>query len=91
MLAARTGAAGSQIPEENPKLRKQSGLLLGSKDKSARKAVESGKDGRGPASQGQLRARQLAMVREVEMSWYLRLHGLSGEQTTASTTGMPHR
>lgn len=91
MLAARTGAAGTQIPEENPKLRKQSGLP-GSKDKPARRATESVRDGaRGPSSQSQLRARQLAQAREVEMNLYLQLHELSTEHTTAHTTGMWHR
>ncbi|XP_070365714.1 voltage-gated potassium channel subunit beta-1 isoform X1 [Equus asinus] len=92
MLAARTGVAGSQISEENSKLRKQSGLSIGSKDRSPKKASENGKDSSlGPSQQSQLRARQLALVREVEMNWYLQLWELSCEHTTASTTGMPHR
>ena len=45
MLAARTGAAGSQTSEENSKLRKQSGLSIGSKDRSPKKASENGQDG----------------------------------------------
>ena len=44
MLAARTGAAGGQISEENPKLRKLSGFSVGSKDKSPKKAAENGKE-----------------------------------------------
>ncbi|XP_031305480.1 voltage-gated potassium channel subunit beta-1 isoform X1 [Camelus dromedarius] len=92
MLAARTGAVGSQISEENPKLRKQSGFSIGSKDKSPKKAAENGKDSSlSPSGQTQLRARQLALVREVEMNWYLKLWDLSSEHTTAYTTGMPHR
>ncbi|XP_006908267.1 voltage-gated potassium channel subunit beta-1 isoform X1 [Pteropus alecto] len=91
MLSARTGAAGSQI-EENTKLRKQSGLSAVGKDKSPKKASENGKDSSlGPSGQIQLRARQLALVREVEMNWYLKLCDLSSEHTTAYTTGMPHR
>uniref|UniRef100_A0A8C6DPG8 Voltage-gated potassium channel subunit beta-1 n=1 Tax=Moschus moschiferus TaxID=68415 RepID=A0A8C6DPG8_MOSMO len=92
MLAARTGAAGGQISEENPKLRKLSGFSVGSKDKSPKKAAENGKDSSlSPSGQTQLRARQLALVREVEMNWYLKLWELSTEHTTAYTTGMPHR
>nr|XP_005896681.1 PREDICTED: voltage-gated potassium channel subunit beta-1 isoform X1 [Bos mutus] len=92
MLAARTGAAGGQISEENPKLRKLSGFSVGSKDKSPKKAAENGKDSSlSPLGQTQLRARQLALVREVEMNWYLKLWELSTEHTTAYTTGMPHR
>ncbi|XP_040336504.1 voltage-gated potassium channel subunit beta-1 isoform X1 [Herpailurus yagouaroundi] len=92
MLAARTGAAGSQISEENPKFRRQSGLSTGGKDKSPKKASENGKDGSlSPTGQTQLRARQLALVREVEMNWYLKLYDLSSEHTAAHTTGMPHR
>ncbi|XP_012871623.1 PREDICTED: voltage-gated potassium channel subunit beta-1 isoform X1 [Dipodomys ordii] len=92
MLAARTGAAGSQISEENPKLRKQSVFAVGGKDKSPKKASENVKDGSPSASgQSQLRARQLALLREVEMNWYLKLCDLSTEQTTACVTGMPHR
>ncbi|ELW65189.1 Voltage-gated potassium channel subunit beta-1 [Tupaia chinensis] len=91
MLAARTGAAGSQISEENTKLRKQSGFSAGGKDKSPKKASENGKDSSlSPSGQSQLRARQLALLREVEMNWYLQLCDLSSEHTTASTTGMPH-
>ncbi|XP_027958859.1 voltage-gated potassium channel subunit beta-1 isoform X1 [Eumetopias jubatus] len=92
MLAARTGAAGSQTAEEHAKLRKQSGLSIGGKDKSPKKAPENGKDSSlSPSGQSQLRARQLALVREVEMNWYLKLYELSGEHTSACTTGMPHR
>ena len=92
MLAARTGTAGSQILEEKPKLRKLSGLPIGSIDKSPKKASENGKDSSlSPSGQTQLRARQLALVREVEMNWYLKLWELSSEHTTAYTTGMPHR
>ncbi|XP_022365034.1 voltage-gated potassium channel subunit beta-1 isoform X1 [Enhydra lutris kenyoni] len=92
MLAARTGAAGSQIAEEHPKLRKQSGLSTGCKDKSPKKAPDDGKDSSlSPSGQSQLRARQLALVREAEMNWYLKLYELSGEHTSAYTTGMPHR
>ncbi|XP_071070680.1 voltage-gated potassium channel subunit beta-1 isoform X1 [Dasypus novemcinctus] len=92
MLAARTGAAGSQISEENARLRKQPGLSIGAKDRSPKKASENGKDSSlGPSGQTQLRARQLALLREVEMSWYLQLCGLSAEQSAAHSRGMPHR
>ncbi|KAL2804561.1 voltage-gated potassium channel subunit beta-1 isoform 1 [Daubentonia madagascariensis] len=92
MLAARTGVAGSQISEENTKLRKQSGFSVTGKDKSPKKAPENGKDSSlSPSGQSQLRARQLALLREVEMNWYLKLCDLSSERTTAHTTGMPHR
>lgn len=92
MLAARTGAAGSQITEETSKLRKQSAFSVGSKDRSPKKASENVKDGSlSPSGQSQLRARQLAQLREVEMNWYLKLCDLSSEHTTAYTTGMPHR
>lgn len=92
MLAARTGAAGSQISEDNSKFRKQSGLSSGGKDKSPKKAPENVKDSSlSPCGQSQLRARQLALLREVEMNWYLKLCELSSEHTTAHTTGMPHR
>lgn len=92
MLAARTRTVGSQISEEDPKLRKLSGLPIESKDKSPKKASESGKDSSlSPSGQTQLRARQLALVREVEVNWYLKLWELSSEHTTAYTTGMPHR
>ncbi|KAM9189969.1 voltage-gated potassium channel subunit beta-1 isoform 4-T4 [Dugong dugon] len=92
MLAARTGAAGSQMSEEHTKLRKQSGFSVGGKDKSPKKAPENGKDcSLSPSGQTQLRVRQLALLREVEMNWYLKLCDLSSEHTTACTTGMPHR
>uniref|UniRef100_A0A8C3YT53 Voltage-gated potassium channel subunit beta-1 n=1 Tax=Catagonus wagneri TaxID=51154 RepID=A0A8C3YT53_9CETA len=92
MLAARTGAAGSQISEENHRLRRLSGLSIGSKDKSPKKTAEKGKDSSlSPSGQTQLRARQLALAREVEMNWYLKLWELSSEHTIACTTGMPHR
>ncbi|XP_021558234.1 voltage-gated potassium channel subunit beta-1 isoform X1 [Neomonachus schauinslandi] len=92
MLAARTGAAGSQTAEEHTKLRKQSGLSIGGKDKSPKKAPENGKDSSlSPSGQSQLRARQLALVREVEMNWYLKLYELSGEHTSAGASGVPHR
>ncbi|EAW78736.1 potassium voltage-gated channel, shaker-related subfamily, beta member 1, isoform CRA_e [Homo sapiens] len=92
MLAARTGAAGSQISEENTKLRRQSGFSVAGKDKSPKKASENAKDSSlSPSGESQLRARQLALLREVEMNWYLKLCDLSSEHTTVCTTGMPHR
>ncbi|XP_066889998.1 voltage-gated potassium channel subunit beta-1 isoform X1 [Kogia breviceps] len=92
MLADGTGTAESQISEEKPKLRKLSGLPIGSKDKSPKKASEGGKDSSlSPSGQTQLRARQLALVRDVEVNWYLKLWELSSEHTTAYTTSMPHR
>ncbi|XP_063476368.1 voltage-gated potassium channel subunit beta-1 isoform X1 [Symphalangus syndactylus] len=92
MLAARTGAAGSQISEENTKLKRQSGFSVAGKDKSPKKASENAKDSSlSPSGESQLRARQLALLREVEMNWYLKLCDLSSEHTTACTTGMPHR
>ncbi|NP_001164427.1 voltage-gated potassium channel subunit beta-1 [Oryctolagus cuniculus] len=92
MLAARTGAAGSQIAEESSKLRKQAAFSGGSKDRSPKKASENVKDSSlSPSGQSQVRARQLALLREVEMNWYLKLCELSSEHTTAYTTGMPHR
>ncbi|XP_011814397.1 PREDICTED: voltage-gated potassium channel subunit beta-1 isoform X1 [Colobus angolensis palliatus] len=92
MLAARTGAAGSQISEENTKLRRQSGFSVAGKDKSPKKASENATDSSlSPSGESQLRARQLALLREVEMNWYLKLCDLSSEHTTACTTGMPHR
>uniref|UniRef100_A0A2K5E602 Voltage-gated potassium channel subunit beta-1 n=1 Tax=Aotus nancymaae TaxID=37293 RepID=A0A2K5E602_AOTNA len=92
MLAARTGAAGSQISEENAKLRKQSGFSVAGKDKSPKKASENGKGSSlSPSGQSELRARQLALLREVEMNCYLKLCDLSSEHTTACTTGMRYR
>lgn len=82
MLSARV------VEESNTtKLRKQA-----AKDKPPKKATDNGKDGSlSPARQSQLRAQQLALVREMEMNWYLKLCDLSFEGTTAYITGMPHR
>ncbi|XP_062950959.1 voltage-gated potassium channel subunit beta-1 isoform X1 [Cynocephalus volans] len=92
MLAARTGAAGSQISDGKSKLRKQSGFSTLGKDKSPKKASENEKDScLSPSGKSQLRAQHLAALREVEMSWYLQLCDLSSEHATATTTGMPHR
>eukprot|EP00071_Canis_lupus_P030932 XP_022264489.1 voltage-gated potassium channel subunit beta-1 isoform X1 [Canis lupus familiaris] len=92
MLAARSGAAGNQIAEDSTRLRKQSGLSVGGKDRSPKKASEGGKDGSlSPSVPARLRVRPVALGRDVELSWYLRLQELSSEHTTACTTGMPHR
>lgn len=73
------------------KVRKQPGSG-GGKEKLPKKASENGKDGSlSPAGQTQLRAQQLALVREVEMNWYLKLCDLSHDGTTACITGMLHR
>ncbi|KAM5275729.1 voltage-gated potassium channel subunit beta-1 isoform 1-T1 [Hipposideros larvatus] len=91
MLSVRSGPVGNDISEEN-KLKRQSGLSAGGKDKSPKKASENGKDSSlSPSGQSQLRARQLALLREVEMNWYLKLFNLSSDRSTAVTTGMPHR
>lgn len=39
----------------------------------------------------QQKARRLALLRELEMSWYLKACQLSYEYTVAYTSGMPHR
>ncbi|GAB0193796.1 voltage-gated potassium channel subunit beta-1 [Grus japonensis] len=91
MLAARTGTVGNKNAEEALKLRKQSVLSLGSRDRALKNSSESGKEGRARASQPQQRARRLALLRELEMNWYLRVCELSHEYTIAYTTGMPHR
>ncbi|XP_027731734.1 voltage-gated potassium channel subunit beta-1 isoform X1 [Vombatus ursinus] len=92
MLAARTGAVGSKISEESTKLRKQSVLSVGSKDKSPKRAPENATDNQLSTSDlSQLRARRLALLRELEMNWYLKIWDLSSEHTVAHTTGMPHR
>ncbi|XP_061861569.1 voltage-gated potassium channel subunit beta-1 isoform X1 [Colius striatus] len=91
MLAARTGTVGNKNPEETLKLRKQSVLSLGSRERALKSSSEAGKEGRGRAGLPQQRARRLALLRELEMNWYLRVCELSHEYTIAYTTGMPHR
>ncbi|OPJ85465.1 hypothetical protein AV530_001690 [Patagioenas fasciata monilis] len=91
MLAARTGTVGNKNAEEALKLRKQSVLSLGSRDRAPKCPSEGGKEPRGRAGQPQQRARRLALLRELETNWYLRLCELSHEFTIAYTTGMPHR
>ncbi|PKK23487.1 potassium channel, voltage gated subfamily A regulatory beta subunit 1, transcript variant X3 [Columba livia] len=91
MLAARTGTVGNKNAEDALKLRKQSVLSLGSRDRAPKCPSEGGKEARGRAGQPQQRARRLALLRELETNWYLRLCELSHEFTIAYTTGMPHR
>ncbi|XP_057277684.1 voltage-gated potassium channel subunit beta-1 isoform X1 [Pezoporus wallicus] len=91
MLAARTGTVGNKNAEETLKLRKQSVLSLGSRERAVKSNSESGKESRARAGQLQQRARRLALLRELEMNWYLRVCELSHEYTIAYTTGMPHR
>ncbi|XP_062354932.1 voltage-gated potassium channel subunit beta-1 isoform X3 [Cinclus cinclus] len=91
MLAARTGTVGGKSADESLKLRKQSVLSLGSRERALKSSAESSKEGRARAGQPQQRARRLALLRELEMNWYLRLCELSHEYTIAYTTGMPHR
>ncbi|NXE15420.1 KCAB1 protein, partial [Lophotis ruficrista] len=91
MLAARTGTMGNKSAEEPLKLRKQSTLSLGSRERVLKSSSEGGKEGRGRPGQPQQRARRLALLRELEMNWYLRVCELSHEYTIAYTTGMPHR
>ncbi|XP_054241688.1 voltage-gated potassium channel subunit beta-1 isoform X4 [Indicator indicator] len=91
MLAARTGTMGNKNAEESLKLRKQSVLSLGSRERALKTTSESGKESRGRGGQPQQRARRLALLRELEMNWYLRVCELSHEYTIAYTTGMPHR
>ncbi|NXK68159.1 KCAB1 protein, partial [Sylvietta virens] len=91
MLAARTGTVGGKSADESLKLRKQSVLSLGSRDRALKSSAEGSKEGRARAGQPQQRARRLALLRELEMNWYLRVCELSHEYTIAYTTGMPHR
>uniref|UniRef100_A0A8D2MY53 Voltage-gated potassium channel subunit beta-1 n=1 Tax=Zonotrichia albicollis TaxID=44394 RepID=A0A8D2MY53_ZONAL len=95
MLAARTGTVGGKGADEALKLRKQSVLSVGSRERALRGSADGSKDGQGQArarpGQPQQRARRLALLRELEMNWYLRVCELSHEFTIAYTTGMPHR
>lgn len=91
MLAARTGTVGGKSADESLKLRKQSVLSLGSRDRAVKSSAESSKESRARPGQPQQRARRLALLRELEMNWYLRVCELSQEFTIAYTTGMPHR
>lgn len=91
MLAARTGTVGGKSADESLKLRKQSVLSLGSRDRALKSSAESSKEGRPRVGQPHQRARRLALLRELEMNWYLRVCELSHEYTIAYTTGMPHR
>ncbi|NXB47388.1 KCAB1 protein, partial [Leucopsar rothschildi] len=91
MLAARTGTVGGKSADESLKLRKQSVLSLGSRERALKSSAEGSKEGRARPGQPQQRARRLALLRELEMNWYLRLCELSHEYTIAYTTGMPHR
>ncbi|NWT70276.1 KCAB1 protein, partial [Prunella himalayana] len=91
MLAARTGTVGGKSADESLKLRKQSVLSLGSRERALKSSAEGSKEGRARAGQPQQRARRLALLRELEMNWYLRVCELSHEYTIAYTTGMPHR
>ncbi|KFP05806.1 Voltage-gated potassium channel subunit beta-1, partial [Calypte anna] len=92
MLAARTGTMGNKNAEEALKLRKQSVLSLGSRERARKSSSESGKE-RGARSVPALQpsARRLALLRELEMNWYLRGCELSREFTIASTTRTPNR
>ena len=90
MLAARTGTVGNKNAEEALKLRKQSVLSLGSRERASRGSTEGTKEARAKLA-AQQRARRLALLRELEMSWYLRGCELSHEHTVAYTTGMPRR
>lgn len=92
MIAARTGSVGSRGPDETSRLRKQSVLSLGNRDRAPKTSSETSKDNRLNATgQMQQRARRLALMRELEMNWYLNICELSYEHTVAYTTGMPHR
>ncbi|XP_019327567.1 PREDICTED: voltage-gated potassium channel subunit beta-1 isoform X4 [Aptenodytes forsteri] len=91
MLAARTGTMGNKNAEEVLKLRKQSVHSLGSRERPLKSSSENGKESRARAGQPQQHAWRLALLRELEMNWYLRVCELSHEYTIAYTTGMPHR
>ncbi|XP_065266617.1 voltage-gated potassium channel subunit beta-1 isoform X4 [Emys orbicularis] len=92
MFAARTGTVGSKNLDETAKLRKHSVLSLGSREKAPKSSSESSKDNRlNTTGQTQQRGWRLALMRELEMNWYLKICNLSYEHTIAYTTGMPHR
>ncbi|XP_077682355.1 voltage-gated potassium channel subunit beta-1 isoform X4 [Eretmochelys imbricata] len=92
MLAARTGTVGSKNLDETAKLRKHSVLSLGSREKAPKSSFEKSKDNRlNTTGQIQQRGWRLALMRELEMNWYLKICDLSYEHTIAYTTGMPHR
>ncbi|XP_069474531.1 voltage-gated potassium channel subunit beta-1 isoform X1 [Ambystoma mexicanum] len=93
MFAARTGAVGGKIAvEDNAKLRKYSVVSLSSRDKALKGLSDNGKGKRHSAA-GQVpqKARRFALMREMEMNWYLSTFELSYEHSVAITTGMPYR
>lgn len=77
MLAARTGGT-----VRNPEMKKPTHFPKVSVEKDTKKTT---------LDQMQLKARRAALLREMEMTWYLKACELSHEYTVAYMSGMPHR
>ncbi|KFW84213.1 Voltage-gated potassium channel subunit beta-1, partial [Manacus vitellinus] len=75
MLAARTGTVGGKSAEESLKLRKQSVLSVGSRDRTLKSSSESGKEGRARPGQPPHRTVAQSMLGEFPdcLSWLLNL------------------
>ncbi|XP_064418286.1 voltage-gated potassium channel subunit beta-1a isoform X4 [Latimeria chalumnae] len=84
MFAARTGSVGAK-PDDAAKLRKQSIISL-----KALKAAQENKNV-ATSSQHKQRVQRFVLMRELEMSWYLKTYELSHEDSTAFKTGMPYK
>ncbi|MGH0140288.1 UNVERIFIED_CONTAM: hypothetical protein FKN15_046069 [Acipenser sinensis] len=85
MFAARSVSAG-RGPDELARSRKHS--VVSVTNKSLKSAHETRNNG---TAQVQQRVRRHALIRELEMSWYLKIFDLSHEETTAFQTGMLYR
>lgn len=90
MLAARSsggGVGGHQPPHVHRKhsVASLSGTRVHrSNSQDAKRSSSSGK-------QGAQHRHKAVLIREMETNWYLKMLGLSREETVAHKTGMPYR
>lgn len=90
MLAARSsggGVGGHQPPHVH---RKHSVASL-SGTKAHRSNSQDAKRSSSSGKQGAQHRHKAVLIREMETNWYLKMLGLSKEETVAHKTGMPYR
>lgn len=92
MLAARSsggGIGGGHQPHHVH--RKHSVASLSGTKAHRGNSQDAGKRGSSSGKQGAQHRHKVALIREMETNWYLKMFGLGREDTVSHKTGMPYR
>lgn len=91
MLAARSSGGGISGAHQPPHVHRKHSVASLSGARAHRSNSQDAKRSFSSGKQGPQHRHKAALIREMETSWYLKMFGLSKEETVAQKTGMPYR